>query len=135
MDLPTIANCPIEIEGIDGKTYKLSILSFRELAEYSRWVKFKDYYEAKELGLPKDELQQVYKECKEKKTDFGDKETLAAINSTAGIQKLLYLSLRILQPSLKEEDVSKIINISNFASELTSGLVDILGIGGSNEGN
>lgn len=105
----------IPFEGADGKEYTLSPLGFKEIAEFCIWFQFKEYNQAKQLGVDKDKLNEIYEKCKNDPVSFEEERVLKAVIFPDGISKVLYYSLRIKHPNLKEADVSKIINMDMTA--------------------
>jgi hypothetical protein len=101
----------IPFEGADGKDYILSPLGFKEIAEFCIWLQFKEYTQAKQFGLDKDKLQEIYDKCKNDPISFEDQRVTDAIILPDGISKILYYSLRIKHPEIKETELSRIINI------------------------
>lgn len=119
MDFTTLFGEHKIITDTNGKEWKLAILGLGELAEYVTWYKYMPLREA-ELAtklLPEDvrkeELRLVYKECKEKEVNIEDSSISEGMQTPAGLNYLLFLSLRMNHPEIKQSDVSKIFNLKN----------------------
>ena len=103
----------------EGRELKLAILGLGELAEFTTWYKYLPLREAEIATklLPEDvrkeELRQVYKECRERDLNIEDKSISEGMQTPAGLAYLLFLSLRMNYPDIKEKDVSKIFNLKN----------------------
>lgn len=123
-----------EFEGVDGKTYRLSPIGFKESAEYLIWLQFKPWelFKATCKGLPPEDVKEmgksIYKECFERKLSITSKEVLESFSTLDGIAEQIYLSLRMCHPELSRNDISKIVTPGNYEEimnklDIISGMV------------
>lgn len=127
-DFVKLAVSSVEIKGANGEIYRLSPIGFREMAEFCIWKQFQNYETAKLAGVDKDTLKEIYQECTKAPVSFEQIDTIKSMTTPGGIAKLLYLSLRIAHPDVKERDVSKIINLADMQGDLADKLFAISGI-------
>ena len=104
-----------EITGLDGTIWKLSPITFKQFGEYCLWWQFKEYSDAKKIGInDKDLLKEIYNLCKNKQVDFGSLEVFRSMTTPEGISKLTLLALKKNYPNVTEEQVGDILNPLNF---------------------
>lgn len=124
----------IDIE-VNGKTYKISPLSFNEMAEYIQWYQWKEFEEAKlhAKDLPPEmkdrKLEEAYEKCRTKRYTFVEDttgetkqeplswetpEVQESQSTVDGIAYQLYLSLKINHPEIKLSNVSKIVTLQTY---------------------
>ncbi len=125
----------VHVTDKSGETFTLSPLGFREIAEYVLAYKFK---EVEEVGyvvqnfppdLCKVKLDEAFERCLAKKCVYTDEnsgeeksselswETLEvqdSCNTIWGIERQLYLSLRIKHPKITKEKVSEIVSLKGY---------------------
>ncbi|MGV8131183.1 MAG: hypothetical protein ACP5N7_03750 [Candidatus Pacearchaeota archaeon] len=139
MDFSTLFGTYKIIKDASGQEWKLAVIGLGELAEYINWYRYAKLREAETATkfLPEDlrreELSKVYKECKEAEISPEMNIVLEDMQTPAGLSHLLYLSLKINYPSIKEIDVSKIFNIEN-QQEVFDNVNFIVGLGEKSEG-
>ena len=132
MELAQLVASEDEFTGIDGNNYRLAPLGLKEIGEFCIWIQFRDYEIGKRIGLPKDELTEVYKQCKETAIKFEQKEFLAAILTAEGLHRLIWYSMKLANPEIQESHVSKVISTANI-NEISDKVFKCSGLLGSNE--
>jgi len=98
----------------EGNKYLFSALTFKQIGQYILWYKFKEYREAKELGVDKDLLKDIYKVCSLKDFSFESPELINSMLTPDGVRQLVYLGLQANHPDIKEDTVDKIVTVLNF---------------------
>ncbi len=125
----------VSVKDKGGETFTLSPLGFREIAEYVLAYKFKEVEEAEYaiINFPPDlrkiKLDEAYERCLSKRYIYTDEnsgeeksselswETLEvqeSCNTIWGIERQLYLSLRIKHPKITKEKVSEIVTLHSY---------------------
>ncbi len=125
----------VHVTDKSGETFTLSPLGFREIAEYVLAYKFKEVEEAEYAtqGFPPDlrktKLDEAYERCLAKRWVYTDSntgeekstelswETLEvqdSCNTIWGIERQLYLSLRIKHSKITKEKVSEIVSLKGY---------------------
>lgn len=139
MDFSTLFGNFKYIKDTSGKEWTLAVIGLAELAEYIRWYRYAPLREA-ELAtklLPEDarreELIKVYKECKEAEISPEMTTVIKDMQHPAGMNYLLYLSLKINYPNIKETEISKIFDISN-QDDIFENVNFIIGLGNNQAG-
>lgn len=139
MDFATLFGHFKQIKDRSGTEWKLAVIGLGELAEYITWYRYRPLREAEAATkfLPEDarreELLKVYKECKEQVLSPEMGTVISDMQLPDGMNYLLYLSLKINYPNIKERDISKIFDISN-QQEIFDNIEFIVGIGEKSEG-
>lgn len=111
---------PSEFIGLDGKHYLIGQYGFKEIAAFIQWWRFKEYEELRNAAGEnpvkeiREQLLKKFLECQDKALSLESEEVMKAMTTPAGIHKILYYSLKIEQPNIKEEDVSKIVGPINY---------------------
>lgn len=126
-DFAGIVKSEYEFEGLDGQQYKVAPLGLREIGQFCIWIQFRDYEIAKQIGVPKEELKEIYEECKKKKVSFDSLEFLSGAATPEGTHKLLYFSLKLNHPKLLESDISKIVSLESM-KEITDKVYAVSGL-------
>lgn len=102
------------IEDDDGKKYEVPTLGFKQLGEYCLWYQYKEYSDAKKIGVTdQGHLKEIYERCRLKPYSFDSLEILQSMVSIEGIRKLTYLAIRQNDKSFEESSLDTIINLVN----------------------
>jgi len=133
----------IEIE-YEGKKYKLAPLSFKEVAEYVLWFKYKEVEEAEfatknfSPELRQEILSETYKRCRDKiwETASGEKHNISwempevqdSCLTIEGIAQQLYLSLKVNHPEVTKEMCSRIVSLETYSNTILDKLLEVNGM-------
>jgi hypothetical protein len=117
-----------------GKTYYISALTFKEMAEYVLWYQYLEL-EKQEIvtrNLPpelrEEILRDTHKACKYKVWKYTDEkgaekeaplswetpEIQDSCNTLEGIQQQIYLAIRIKHPEVTKELIGEIVTLENY---------------------
>ena len=113
-ELSEIVASENEFTGLDKKVYKLAPLGLKEIGELCVWIQYKEYEAAKLIGLDKDHLYEVYKECKSLPIKFEDQTFLSGILTASGLHKLIWYSMKLANPEVAEGFVSTVVATKNI---------------------
>jgi len=116
-----------EFEGLDGKTYKIAPLGLREIGTFCIWTQYREYEIAKQVGVEKDHLKEIYDRCRQNPISFDSLTFLSSVATPEGAVKLFYLSLKLNHPALKESDISKLITLEEII-QITDKVYEISGL-------
>lgn len=105
-----------ELEDIStGLKYRFSALNFKEISEYCLWYQYKDYTDAKKIGIDdKELLRDIYKTCRSKSYSYEDNELIKSMLTPDGMRKILYIGIRRNHPEVTEAIIDGIVNVVNI---------------------
>ena len=119
-----VAQIPIEVELADGKIYKLSPLSPVDLAEFEGWIKDDKWKHCLYAGFT-DQAEKIKTHLAVLAAPLSEEEYQGYTSSVAGMLKQIWLSLRKLNPDIKEADLDKLVTSENIV--YTHAMVDAVG--------
>lgn len=127
----TLNQPDIYLTANDGERYKLSPLNFSQLNEYILWYKFKEYNEAKQLGIiDRDLLKTIYERCASKDFSFTSPELIASMISPEGCKQLIFLMVKKNHPNVTQSDIDNIIDVLNY-EDIATTVLNQAGYGGN----
>jgi hypothetical protein len=98
-----------------GEMYRFNALNFKQISEYALWYQYKDYTDAKKIGITdKELLRDIYNSCRNKPYTYESPELIHSMLTPEGLQKIIYIGIRDNHPGFKEEQVGDIIDVMNL---------------------
>ena len=122
---------------VDGRSYVISPLGLRELAEFESWLEMLPIEQVKKQfdGLQPEErrllLEKAYEDSRPGKVSISSEAATGMMGSVRGFSYLLWLSLRKAHPGIAQDEAAGLLRMDNI-DELKNALYRVSGISDEN---